>query len=157
MISTGLAVPAGSKLELSLILEGSRHMISLASPGEQGAISASGRGHGLPGSGVKASWTERREPGGESYFQFKQRFSGWLTELDQRNQVSVPNVPGEVRISLKSGTAEVDLGRSSAAQEWIIKVAPGASCRWTGEGTSGEVIPGEQLELKLPLVRAVAP
>ena len=118
---------------------------------------ASGRGHGLPGSGVKASWTARRESSGESYFQFKQRISGWLTELDQRNQVSVPNVPGKVRISLRSGAAVIDLGRSSAAQEWIIKVAPGAHCRWTAGGTSGEVIPGEQLELKLPLARAVAP
>jgi len=152
-----LAVASGYELELSLILEGSRHFVSLAAPGETGRILASGRGHGIPGSGVKASWTARREGGGESYFQFKQRISGWLSELDQVNEVRVPNAAGVVRISVQSGAAVIDLGRASAAQSWIIRVAPGARCRWSAGETSGEVIPGEQFELKLPLTEAPAP
>lgn len=146
-----LVVASDSGLELSLILEGSRHRIRVneSSP-VSGRITAAGRGHGLPGSGVKAVWKNRKEPSGQSYFQLKQRISGWFSELDHTNEVTVPNAGGDIRLLVRSGAAEVDLRGASVPQTWKLEVEPGARCRWEAGRQSGEVPQGQPVRLKLP-------
>ncbi len=147
-----LEVAPKLSLELSLVLEGSRHRISMSHETERkGRIVSEGSGHGVPGSGVKATWTERMEPEGQAYFQFKQRLSGWFSELDQRNEIVVPAVPGEVRVRIQSGVAEIELGEAGVKQDWKIEVNPGATCRWTAGEMRGEVAAGNTQELELPL------
>lgn len=149
--SHDIKVMPSASLELSLVLEGTRHRISLAQEAEPGRIRSEGSGHGVPGSGVKATWTERMEPEGQAYFQFKQRLSGWFSELDHRNEIVVPAVPGEVRVRIQSGVAEIDFGHAAMKQDWKIEVKPGASCRWTAGEMRGAVAAGNTEELELPL------
>jgi len=139
-----------SPQEISLMLTGNRHLISVAQAGVPGKILAHGQGHGLPGSGVKSTWTARREPGGQSYFQFKQRISGWFTELNHSNEVVVPDVAGEIRVTILSGDAVVDFRGISTAQDWKMEVAPGASCHWESGTEQGQVQPGEVFKRSWP-------
>jgi hypothetical protein len=137
-----LLPPKGAEMEVSLILAGTQHRISIAPAGQPGWIVAEGRGHGIPGSGVKAVWNTRTEPGGESYFQFKQRISGWFTELMQKNEILVPDSAGEVRVFVHSGVAEINLRGVSKPQRWKLEAARGASCQWTAGEDRGQVTPG---------------
>lgn len=141
----------GSPLELSLVLEGTRHRIRLGSaPAQPGSIVARGQGHGLPGSAVKSHWTYRVEPEGTLYFQFKQRMSGWFSELDQRTEVVVPACPGEVRLRVCSGVADVDFQGLPGGQRWKLTLGPGAVCRWRDGSRHGELGPGESPEFTWP-------
>jgi hypothetical protein len=130
-------------MELSLILTGTRHRIAIAPQRQGGWIVAEGRGHGMPGSGVKAVWTTRQRAEGGTYFQFKQRMSGWLTELDQANEILVPDTAGEVRVVVQSGAAEINLRGVTTSQEWKIEVAKGARCDWTTGDRRGTLHSGE--------------
>jgi membrane-associated PAP2 superfamily phosphatase len=147
-----IRVAGGSRLELSLVLEGNRHRIRLAgNSSEPGLVAARGNGHGLPGSGVKASWSARTTPEGNPDFRFKQRLSGWFSELDQVNEILVPAHPGEVRVHIRSGAAEIDFGESVNSQRWKVEVEPGATCRWRSGSAEGEIAPGKPASFALPL------
>lgn len=138
ILSIGLATPyereesyplelaENQELELSLILEGVSHVIVL-SEDEEPAIYTKGQGFGLPGSAIKSQWKD--EPGeGEHYFQYKQRRSGFFTELKQTSRIVIPsNRKGYFKVEILSGNLTLDLSSLTAKQKWVVSVeSPGS-------------------------------
>jgi hypothetical protein len=142
------SVPDGGTLSLELDLQGGPHRI-VASDGRAGEIRSAGQGHGLPGSKVKDQWNRTDSADGHACrITFTQRIRGWFTELDQRNEVTVPGrVPGTIKVRVRSGQAELDGSAATVPQEWTITVDRGARARWRSGGAPGEELePGETLK-----------
>tara|TARA_R110002096_G_scaffold4493_10_gene20835 strand:+ start:4051 stop:5283 length:1233 start_codon:yes stop_codon:yes gene_type:complete len=107
------------KLELSLVLEGDEHKISVVENGTV-RIRSIGNGFGLPGSAIKIVTKEEKSED-ELYFQLKQRLSGWFTELRQVNELQVPSdFSGNVKIVIRSGVLSGDLREIKGDQDWRV-------------------------------------
>lgn len=112
------------RFELSLTLEGNEHRITAVDQ-PRVFVHQEGEGFGLPGSAIKYTWKTKpfAENDGEQYFQLKQRRSGYFTEINQENQIETPvDLPGYIRIEVRSGNLNVDLSDLKVRQTWKIKV-----------------------------------
>ena len=113
-----LNLESAEKFELSLVLEGNEHFVEFDSENPQ--IHSKGEGFGLPGSAIKSRSKEENSPE-ENYYQFKQRRSGWFTELKQVNEIVIPgNRPGYVKVIVRSGTLHLDFDGLVAQQKWRV-------------------------------------
>jgi len=120
--SYDLSLTEGQSFELSLILEGDAHEIVLSAEQPPG-IEIDGRGFGLPGSAVKSVWKdEEGDTPEERYFQYKQRKSGFFTELNQTSQIVIPpDWSGDAKVVVNSGRLTLDLSQIAAPQKWRVQ------------------------------------
>jgi membrane-associated PAP2 superfamily phosphatase len=122
---TTYAAPENGPVELTLKLVGGKVRIA---PGERTSVGTVVRGFGLPGSGIKSSWTVKDAGGGRTEARLKQRASGLTTELGQEVEVQYrPDQIIRLKLELPDGHVEVALPELAGAERrsWDLKIGSG--------------------------------
>lgn len=136
------------------------HTVSLA--GEGWGVRGETRGHGLPGSGIKARDQVETKEDGTILFEYKERESGLAWELVHRTECVLPlalermkitlgNAAGELRLDLAAANAEEELEVELVGEcerlvvypppGWEVKVTlPGSSRTIPGSGPDAPVL-----------------
>jgi lipid A 4'-phosphatase len=98
-------------------------------------------GHGVPTSGIKASFVERVEDG-QLLVSYRERHSGWLAEAKQQLRVEIP-WERVTRIELETGEADLWISLPDEAQGPMIELRSGSgSVDVSGGGVAPTVTPG---------------
>ena len=92
-------------------------------PGEVFSIKGEARGHGVPTSGIVDRWDEEIEKDGTLMFKYLQRESGYMTEVHQSLDVSIPwEVATFVKFRLGPGNVLVLVPRSESLRKLELQV-----------------------------------
>lgn len=106
--------------------------------GEQLRVAGEAYGHGVPTSGIKASFVERVEDG-LVVVSYRERLSGWLAEAKQQLTVEIP-WKRVTRVELETGEADLWISLPEGMPRPIIELRSGSGSVEVSGGGEGEVV-----------------